>query len=194
MLFVFVIGLMGINFYTFWDSVNKNVSQSTGIQPLLPKIFTLKDRQMEMLYMKYRFRWQWFVAVMIIALMLNTAVPVLGHASSPVSPPKIDRLTPVVLTPNLQEKYSEQVMTLKIKATITESGTVENNIQVITSSGDTAFDQAVIDSIRNSVFTPAHDDAGQAVVSSVILPLSVNVEKYVPEKPAATESGKEPAQ
>lgn len=156
----------------------------------MPKFYTKIKK--EVLHMKYRFRWQWLAAVMLMVL-LGTAVPVLGHASAPVTPPKIDSLAPVALTPELQEKYSEQTVTVKIKATITESGTVDSNIQVITGSGDAVFDQAVMDSIRNSVFTPAHTGDGQAVASSVVLPLSVKVEKYAPEEPATTESGQEPA-
>lgn len=144
--------------------------------------------------MKYIQKVQWFIAVLLFAIMgLGVAGPAMAQAKEPVTPPKIITLAPVGLTPELREKYSEQTILVRIKATITETGTLDNNIQVITSSGDAAFDQAVIDSIQQSVFTPAYTSDQQAIASSIVLPLNVKVEKYLPEEEAVNQPGNEQA-
>ncbi|QDR82972.1 energy transducer TonB [Sporomusa termitida] len=144
--------------------------------------------------MKYIQKVKWFVAVLLFAVMgLGMTMPAMAQGQDPVTPPKIVTLAPVGLTSELREKYSEQTILVRIKATITETGTMDSNIQVITSSGDAAFDQAVIDSIQQSVFTPAYTGDQQAIASSIVLPLNIKVEKYLPEEEAVSQAGDEQA-
>ncbi len=129
------------------------------------------------------------VLSILFVMMVVMAVPVMAQDhSTGITPPGIIRLAPVSLSPELREKYSEQTILVKLKATITESGTTADDIQVVTSSNDAAFDQAVIESLKQSVFSPAYKDH-QAVACTIVLPLHVKVEKYLPEEPASNMPG-----
>ena len=125
---------------------------------------------------------------LLLVVMLAMAAPVMAKANAAVTPPQIVTLAPVSLTPELQEKYSEKTVLVKLKATIFESGTA-GNIEIIISSGDEALDQAAIESLERSVFRPAYASDSQAVACTVVLPLNVRVEKYQPEEPASSQAG-----
>lgn len=127
-----------------------------------------------------------FITAVMLLMMAALSVPAMAQdlSGTPATPPRIVTLEPVTLTPELTEKYSEQTVLVKIKASISESGAIDRNVQIVQSSGDAAFDQAVIDSLQKSVFTPAYTKDRQAVASTIILPLTVKVEKYVPAQPA----------
>ena len=134
------------------------------------------------------------VLVILFVMMMVMAIPVMAQDhSSGITPPRIISLAPVSLSPELREKYSEQTILVKLKATITESGTTADDIQIITSSNDAAFDQAVIDSLKQSVFSPAYKDH-QAIACTILLPLHVKVEKYLPEDPASSMPGQSEGQ
>ncbi len=126
-----------------------------------------------------------FSLALLLVVMLAIAVPVMAKANAAVTPPQIITLAPVSLTPELQEKYSEKTLLVKLKATIFESGTA-GNIEIIISSGDEALDQAAIESLQQSVFRPAYASDSQAVACTIVLPLNVRVEKYQPEEPASS--------
>nr|WP_092073023.1 energy transducer TonB [Dendrosporobacter quercicolus]NSL48805.1 energy transducer TonB [Dendrosporobacter quercicolus DSM 1736]SDM53023.1 TonB protein C-terminal [Dendrosporobacter quercicolus] len=142
--------------------------------------------------MKYFPKMQRITVVMLLILM-GLSVPALAKDQTPATPPRILSLAPIALTPELTGKYSEQTVLVKIKATILDTGTMDSNVEVITSSGDPAFDQAVIDSLQKSVFTPAYTEDRQAISSSIVLPLNVKVEKYVPVEPPARQPDQENA-
>ncbi|WP_255451364.1 energy transducer TonB [Sporomusa sp. KB1] len=124
----------------------------------------------------------------ILLLVIGIAVPAMASTNSTMTPPKIITLAPISLSPEMREKYSEQTILVKVKATIAEAGTIASDIKIITGSGDEAFDQAVIESVKQSVFSPAYTSDHQAVASSFILPLQVKVEKYLPEEPITNEN------
>lgn len=131
--------------------------------------------------MKYFTKMQLLIAGLLV-ILISLAVPVMANNNSPVTPPKIISLAPVSLSDDLREKYSEQTILVKVKATVSAIGIIDSDIRIITSSGDALFDQAVIDSMQQSVFSPAYTSDNQAVACSILFPLQVNVEKYVPEE------------
>lgn len=154
----------------------------------MPKF--IEKREKVWFYMKYLPKMQLITALMLLILM-SLSVPAMAKGQTPATPPRIVTLAPIALTPELTGKYSEQTVLVKIKATILETGTMDSNVQVITSSGDPAFDQAVIDSLQKSVFTPAYTEDRQAIASSIVLPLNVKVEKYVPVEPPVSQPDQE---
>jgi TonB family protein len=126
--------------------------------------------------------------------MFAMSVPVMAKDNAAITPPQIITLAPVSLSPELREKYSEKTILVKLRATISESGTTVGDIKIITSSGDEFFDQAAIDSLKQSVFRPAYASDYQAVACTIVLPLNVNVEKYLPEEPASSTADPLPEQ
>ncbi|CQR74436.1 Gram-negative bacterial tonB protein [Sporomusa ovata DSM 2662] len=137
--------------------------------------------------MKYFSKTQLIIAT-ILLLVIGIAVPAMANNNSTMTPPKIITLAPISLSPEMREKYSEQTILVKVKATIAEAGTIDGDIKIITSSGDEAFDQAVIESIQKSVFSPAYSSDNKAVACSILLPLHINVEKYLPEEQVSHET------
>ncbi len=118
-----------------------------------------------------------------ILMIFVMSMPAMAQErSSAMTPPQIVTLETVKLSPELQEKFSEQTVVVKLKATISASGTVAGQIAVISGSGDDALDQAAIAALQQSVFRPAY--AGEeAVACTVVMPLHIKVEKYLPEEP-----------
>ncbi|WP_371381021.1 TonB family protein [Sporomusa aerivorans] len=137
--------------------------------------------------MKYCLRKQAIAAVLLL-LLIGLTIPVMASSNVPVTPPGISTLAPISLSPELREKYSEQTKLVKVKATVAADGIIEGDVKVVLSSGDAAFDQAVVEALQKSVFTPAYTGDNQAVACSIILPLNVNVEKYVPEEEVTGET------
>lgn len=123
--------------------------------------------------------------IMVLMLLLTTGMSVsaLAKEKPQMTPPQIITLAAISLPQDVKEKFAEQTVSVKVKATISISGSIDGDVQIITSSGDAAFDAAVMESIQRSVFTPAYSDT-TAVSSSIILPLHVKVEKSIPEEQA----------
>ncbi|SFM02685.1 energy transducer TonB [Pelosinus propionicus] len=123
--------------------------------------------------------------IMVLMLLLTTGMSVsaLAKEKPQMTPPQIITLAAISLPQDVKEKFAEQTVSVKVKATISVSGSIDGDVQIITSSGDAAFDAAVMESIQRSVFTPAYSDT-TAVSSSIILPLHVKVEKSIPEEQA----------
>nr|WP_255711581.1 TonB family protein [Pelosinus baikalensis] len=111
----------------------------------------------------------------------------LAKDKAQMTPPQIITLAAISLPLEMKEKYAEQTVPVKIKATVSELGTVDGDVQIITSSGDAAFDNAVIESIKKSMFSPAYSD-NTAVSCSIVLPLHVKVEKNIPEEQVGNET------
>ena len=131
--------------------------------------------------MKYFLKRQLLIAGFLV-ILISLTVPVMANNPSPMTPPKIISLAPVSLSDDLREKYSEQTIQVKVKVTVSATGIIDSDIKIITSSGDALFDQAVIDSMKQYVFSPAYTGDNQAVACSILFPLQVNVEKYVPDE------------
>ncbi|CQR73874.1 Gram-negative bacterial tonB protein [Sporomusa ovata DSM 2662] len=138
--------------------------------------------------MKYTPKMRVMMAVIVLAIV-GMAVPVMANGNSSVTPPQIITLAPISLSAEMREKYSEQTVLVKVKATVSELGIIDGDIKIITSSGDEAFDQAVTDSLKKSVFRPAFNSDNKAVACSIIFPLQVKVEKYLPEEKVSNEAG-----
>jgi len=122
-----------------------------------------------------------FIVVLMLLLTTGMSVTAFAKDKSQVTPPQIITLAAISLPQDMKEKYAEQTVPVKVKATISVNGTVDGEVKIITSSGDAAFDNAVIESIQKSVFSPAYSDT-TAISSSIILPLHVKVEKVIPEE------------
>ncbi len=137
--------------------------------------------------MQYFLTRQFIVAILLV-VFASIAAPVMADSNSPVTPPKLVTLAPISLSPELREKYSEQTKLVKVKAAIAADGIITGDIKVVVGSGDEAFDQAVIEALQKSVFTPAYTSDNKAVACSIILPLHVNVEKYQPEEETTSET------
>lgn len=119
--------------------------------------------------MKYFPKMQLLIAGFLV-ILISLAAPVMANNNSPVTPPKIISLAPVSLSDELREKYSEQTILVKVKATVSAIGIIDSDIKIVTSSGDVLFDQAVIDSMKQSVFSPAYTSDNQAVACSILFP------------------------
>lgn len=127
-----------------------------------------------------------FIMVLTLLLTMGMSFSALANDKPQMTPPRIITLAAISLPPDMKEKYAEQIVPVKIKATISEYGTVGGDVQIITSSGDAAFDNAVIESIKQSAFSPAYSDT-TAISSSVILPLQVKVGKNIQEEQPSNE-------
>lgn len=127
-------------------------------------------------------------AAFLLVLLTLLSLPALAKEPAPLTPPAIVKLATIGLSPELREKYSEQTVLVKVRTAISEAGLPDGELTVVTSSGDEAFDRAVITAVKQSVFSPAYTAEHKAVASVVVLPMHVKVEKYVPEEPAAPES------
>ncbi|AJQ26627.1 TonB domain-containing protein [Pelosinus fermentans JBW45] len=128
-----------------------------------------------------------FIVVLMLLLTTGMSVSALAKDKPQVTPPQIITLAAISLPQDVKEKYAEQTVAVKVKATISVYGTVDGEVKIITSSGDAAFDNAVIESIQKSVFSPAYSDT-TAISSSILLPLHVKVEKIIPEEQANGEA------
>lgn len=137
--------------------------------------------------MQYFLKRQFIIGILLLVLA-GMAVPVMADNNPPVIPPKLITLAPISLSPELREKYSEQTKLVKVKATVAADGVIAGEIKIIAGSGDDAFDQAVAEALQKSVFTPAYTSDNKAVACSIILPLTVNVEKYQPEEAVTSET------
>lgn len=126
-------------------------------------------------------------AAFLLVLLTLLSLPALAKEPVPLTPPAIVKLATIGLSPELREKYSEQTVLVKVRTAISEAGLPDGELTVVTSSGDEAFDQAVIAAVKQSVFSPAYTAEHKAVASVVVLPMHVKVEKYVPEEPDAPE-------
>jgi TonB family protein len=135
-----------------------------------------RDKKKKVLYVK-KIR---FIMVLALLLTMGMSFSALANDKPQMTPPHIITLAAIYLPPDVREKYAEQIVPVKIKATISENGTVDGDVEIITSSGDAAFDNAVIESIKQSAFSPAYSDT-TAVSSSVTIPLQVKVEKNIQE-------------
>lgn len=140
-----------------------------------------------MFYMKYVQRIAMIVAVVLVSVMGMTT-PVMANPSSATTPPQLITLAPISLSTEMREKYSEQSILVKVKATILETGIIGGDIKVVTSSGDESFDKSVTDAIQQSVFNPAYSSDHKAIACSFVLPLHVKVEKYLPEAEVSKET------
>ncbi len=127
------------------------------------------------------------IVVLMLLLTTGMSVSVLAKDKPQMTPPKIITLAAISLPQDVKEKFAEQTVSVKVKATISVYGTVDGEVKIITSSGDAAFDNAVIESIQKSVFSPAYSDT-TAVSSSILLPFNVKVEKIIPEEQANGEA------
>lgn len=127
-------------------------------------------------------------AAFLLALLVVLSLPALAKEPAPLTPPAIVKLATVELSTELREKYSEQTVMVKVRTAISEAGLPDGELTVVTSSGDAAFDQAVVTAVKQSVFSPAYTADHKAVASVVVLPMHVKVEKYVPEEPAVPET------
>ncbi len=121
------------------------------------------------------------IVVMMVLLIAGMSVTALAKEKAQVTPPQIITLAEISLPQDVKEKYAEQTVAVKVKATISVYGTIDGEVKIVTSSGDAAFDNAVIESIQKSVFSPAYSDT-TAIASSIILPLHVKVEKNILEE------------
>ncbi|WP_378956853.1 energy transducer TonB [Pelosinus sp. sgz500959] len=119
----------------------------------------------------------------LLLLMTGMSVSALAQENTQMTPPRIITLATLSLSPELQDKYAEQTLLVKIKATVSEYGAADGDVQIMTSSGDIAFDNAVIALVKESEFSPAYR-GNTAVSSSILLPLHVKVEKNIPEEQA----------
>jgi len=137
--------------------------------------------------MKYIQKIAVMIALVLVSVMGMT-VPVMAQQTSALTPPQLITLAPISLSAEMREKYSEQTVLVKVKATISETGIVGSDIKTLVSSGDESFDKSVIDSIQHSVFNPAYNSDHQAVECSIVLPLNVKVEKYLPEEEVTTKT------
>lgn len=129
-------------------------------------------------------------AALLLALLAVLSMPVMAEEPAALTPPAIVKLAPVGLSPELREKYSEQTVVVKVRTKILETGLPDGELTVIASSGDAAFDQAVVTAIGQSVFSPAYTADHKAVASVIVLPMHVKVEKYVPEEAVVQEPAK----
>lgn len=127
-----------------------------------------------------------FIMVLTLFLTMGMSFSALANDKPQMTPPHIITLAAISLPPDVREKYAEQIVPVKIKATISEYGTVDGDVQIVTSSGDAAFDNAVIESIKQSVFSPAYSNT-TAISSSVTLPMQVKVEKNIQEEQPSNE-------
>lgn len=123
------------------------------------------------------------VMAVTIWIMMVMVAPVVAQEKSNLTPPKIISLGPVTLSTELQKKYSEQTVPVKVRVNIAESGSLKGEVTIVAGSGDEAFDQAVVESVHQSVFAPAYTPEHQPVACAIVLPLHIKVEKYVPEEP-----------
>ncbi|MCC5468024.1 TonB family protein [Pelosinus baikalensis] len=128
-----------------------------------------------------------FIMAFTLLLIMGMSFSALAKDKAQMTPPQIITLAAISLPLEMKEKYAEQTVPVKIKATVSELGTVDGDVQIITSSGDAAFDNAVIESIKKSMFSPAYSD-NTAVSCSIVLPLHVKVEKNIPEEQVGNET------
>lgn len=131
--------------------------------------------------MKYIQKITVILAVVVVSV-LGMAVPGMANQSPAITPPQLITLAPISLSAEMREKYSEQTVLVKVKATILETGIVGSDMKIITSSGAESFDKSVMESIQTSVFNPAYNSDHKGVECSIVLPLHVKVEKYLPEE------------
>lgn len=127
-----------------------------------------------------------FIITFTLLLIMGMSFSALAQEKAQITPPQIITLAAISLPTDMQEKYAEQIVLVKIKATVSDYGTVNDDVLILTSSGDIAFDTAVVESVKKSVFSPAYSD-NTAISSSIVLPLHVKVEKYIPEEQASNE-------
>jgi TonB family protein len=128
-----------------------------------------------------------FIVVFTLLLTVGMSFSALAKEKAQMTPPQIVTLEAVSLPADVKEKYAEQTVLVKVKATVSEYGTVDGDVQIITSSGDKDFDNAVIESVKKSIFTPARRD-NTLVSCSILLPLHVKVEKNIPEEQEGNEA------
>ncbi len=121
-------------------------------------------------------------AAFLLVLLIVLSLPAMAKEPAALTPPAIVKLASVGLSPELREKYSEQTVVVKVKMVISEAGLPNGELTVIASSGDAAFDQAVVTAIGQSAFSPAYTAEHKAITSVIVLPMHVKVEKYVPEE------------
>lgn len=131
--------------------------------------------------MKYIQKITVILAVVVVSV-LGMVVPAMANQSSAITPPQLITLAPISLSAEMREKYSEQTVLVKVKATIAATGIIGSDMKIITSSGEESFDKSVMESIQHSVFNPAYNSDQQGVECSIVLPLHVKVEKYLPEE------------
>lgn len=82
---------------------------------------------------------------------------------------------------NIMEKYSDQTISLTVLVPITIEGRVDKDVQILDGSGDSALDDAVMESVRKFRFTPARQEY-ISIPSKIKLPISFVKGKYVIEQ------------
>lgn len=82
---------------------------------------------------------------------------------------------------DIMEKYSDQTIALTVLVPITIEGRVDKDVQILDGSGDSALDDAVMESVRKFRFTPARQEY-RSIPSKIKLPISFVKGKYVIEQ------------
>ncbi len=82
---------------------------------------------------------------------------------------------------DIMEKYSDQTIALTVSVPITIEGRVDKDVQILDGSGDSALDDAVMESVRKFRFTPARQEY-ISIPSKIKLPINFIKGKYVIEQ------------
>lgn len=131
--------------------------------------------------------------VLICLLLLGLPFAGLAKADGNAVAPKLVTLAPIAFTAEISEQYAAQVLHVTLRISLSDAGVVQNNVQIIESSGSALVDQAVITSVKSSTFQPASRD-GKAMASSILLPLQIEVKKDAPQEEVPGNAGQEAAQ
>ena len=118
-----------------------------------------------------------------VCLFMGTPIMTLVQAEAvkvaPNLAPKI-LFCSMRLPEDLTKKYSEKTISLKILVSISVEGKVDSDVRLIDSSGDTALDDAVMESVKTFRFIPARQDY-KTIPSKVKLPVKIVKGEYTPE-------------
>ena len=114
-------------------------------------------------------------------LLLGLPFAGLAKAAGNAVAPKLVTLAPIAFTAEISEQYAAQVLHVTLRISLSDSGVVQDNVQIIESSGSALVDQAVITAVKASTFQPASRD-GKAIASSILLPLQIEVKNDAPQQ------------
>ena len=131
--------------------------------------------------------------LLVCLLLLGLPFAALAKADSNAAAPKLVTLAPIAFTAEITEQYAAQVLHVTLRVNLSDAGVVQDNVQIIESSGSALVDQAVITAVKASTFQPASRD-GKAMASSILLPLQIEVKNDVPQEEAPAGDGQAAAQ
>jgi len=130
-----------------------------------------------------------FICLLLLGLPFAAMAKADGHAVAP----KLITLAPIAFTPEISEQYTAQVLHITLRINLSDAGVVQDNVQMIESSGSTLVDQAVITAVKASTFQPASRD-GKPMASSILLPLQIEVKNDTPQEEVPANTGQGAAQ